>query len=1186
MTNRFSLFFAKQRQAITRFIFWTAGFIALWAVLAGLVLPQVVRHVTQSRLSEMLGSACTLEKVQFNPFTLRLTASHLRIPLPDGGDCFSLEQLQVRLSPSGIYRLAPVLSDLKLTKPNLEVVLQTDGTLSLASLAPASKPEPTRKTTPSEAPATDNVEPGDRFFGLVISDLEIVGGRLHFQDNIRQTEHTISSLEFFTPFTSTLQRHREQAITPYLQAVVNGRPLRIEGRLKPFAEQLHTEFDIRLDRLELARFQPYLKPFADITLENGVLSTDLVFNMRQHAETGIRLGLTGKLMASDLALLAPDGAPALRLPGLSIALDGALNTDEGLTLKKVTAQHPELQVTRLADGRIDWATWWKKPPEPEEQDDTPLPLHVELFEVKNGRVLWRDRKIRGGFQTLAEELAITVANLRLPGSEPARLQAALRLGDASLSLDGALLPKPLQGSLRMELADLALAQFQPYAAASGIPVTLQQGKLTCSGLLETDADAFIFKQGTVGLQGLALQRNDTRKTFFRMEDLILEGLTVSAAAHRIEARQLTLRAPSLQLRRDRKGIIDLQQLRPATHRDAPARTPEGPERPWQLLLAELKLEEGQVAVGLEGPKETATAELRNLSARITGYVSAAATPLNVSLAGRDRQGGTLVIDGTALLKPLELKLRMRTSSLDLRPMSPLLGALNPDLRLGAGTLTADLRTDLKSAAGKNRSRTTGQVRLESVSLLEGKRQFAALRRLQLPGLDIQPAQQRYSIGKVSLTRPHINLVVDSNGANNLARLFGGHPPAGQAPATKPKKPSAAKPPYLRIAGIEIADATLRMHDNRYKPALTNQLEKLNVTVGAMDSSPDSRSPLTFAGKLDGAPVKGEGSMNLLRAADAMELQTSLRTLNLTPLSPLSERFIAYPLQQGTFTLDSRIAIDQGKLDSTHKIHLDSLELGKKVDSPDAPDLPVKLGVSLLQDPAGNINLTLPVRGDLHDPSFSVGGLIFKVIANLLMKAVTSPFALLGGILGAGDEGLEYIPFSPGEGRLLAKDAQAVPTIAEMLLARPKIGLVLTPHADEEDRKMLADAYVMRRMQELKHADLPKSEQQRLEPLDLAVGPETDADEYADLLFEVYAEQAFDKPKNFLGLVKKLPPQEMMERIREHYPNDDKALEQLALERGRQVQRAFIETRPELQGRVTVAPPRVPGEGHHVSFGVQ
>jgi hypothetical protein len=124
------------------------------------------------------------------------------------------------------------------------------------------------------------------------------------------------------------------------------------------------------------------------------------------------------------------------------------------------------------------------------------------------------------------------------------------------------------------------------------------------------------------------------------------------------------------------------------------------------------------------------------------------------------------------------------------------------------------------------------------------------------------------------------------------------------------------------------------------------------------------------------------------------------------------------------------------------------------------------------------------------------------------------------------------------------------------------------------------------MQELKHADLPKSEQQRLEPLDLAVGPETDADEYADLLFEVYAEQAFDKPKNFLGLVKKLPPQEMMERIREHYPNDDKALEQLAMERGRQVQKAFIETRPELQGRVTVAPPRVPGEGHHVSFGVQ
>lgn len=391
---------------------------------------------------------------------------------------------------------------------------------------------------------------------------------------------------------------------------------------------------------------------------------------------------------------------------------------------------------------------------------------------------------------------------------------------------------------------------------------------------------------------------------------------------------------------------------------------------------------------------------------------------------------------------------------------------------------------------------------------------------------------------------------------------------------------------LGIGGLRISDANLVMRDERYQPAVINRLDKLAVTVEAVENIPDSLAKISFAGELDDAPIQGEGAMNPLRKDAATELQAQLKTLDLTALSPISERFIAYPLQKGLFTLDSRISIAQGKLDSTHNIQLDGLELGDKVKAPDAPNLPVKLGVSLLQDPAGNIHLTLPVRGDLDDPSFSVGGLVFKVIANLLLKAVTSPFVFLGNIMGADEEGLEFVAFDPGEGRLLAKDAKAVPAIANMLLSRPKIDLVLIPQANEEDRELLAEAYVRRRMQEIKYADLPKQERDRIKPQELPVGPEVDADEYEDLLFDVYAEQPFDKPKNLIGMIRKLPPQEMMEAIRQHYPKDDNALEQLALERARHLREAFTALHPELESRISVEAPTVPGEGHRVTFGIK
>ncbi|MGE4543382.1 MAG: DUF748 domain-containing protein [Pedobacter sp.] len=1199
MINRLAVFTPKQKQNMRRIALWTAGFIALWAVAAGLVLPPIIRHVTEQQLSAKLGSTCTLEKVRFNPFTLRLTAENLRIPLPDGEECFNLERFEVRVSPAGIYRLAPVLSDLKLTSPHLEMRLRKDGTLSLADLAPVpqeASPDGTQQPQPDKS-ATEEQE--WNLFGVMLTDLEISGGLLHFRDDIRETEHTVAELEFYAPFTSTLKRHRERSITPYLKAVINDRLLRVDGRLAPFAEQLHTEFDIRLDNLDLVRFQPYVQPFTSATLNNGQLKTNLVFSMRQQPETGIRLGLGGQLTLTELEVLAPNGDQALRLPRLTVGLEGSLNTPEGLTLKKVDMQGLEAHLARLEDGRIDWQTWLKKTTAKQEpaqaaNQQPHLPLHLKLFTLREARVLWRDRTVKSGFQARAEQIALTLTDLDLPGTEPAELKASLTLNDAGhLSLEGKLLASPLQGNILLRLDDLPIADFQPYMADSGIPVTLQKGVFSGAGRLDIAENqeelAIFFKQGEAHLQELSLLRNDTGKVFFQMGNLALAGLTVDVPAHRLEVRQLLLDQPNLRLRRDRKGTIDLLQLRPSAAARSTGTDAPKPGKPWQTQLAELKLANGQVSVRLEGPRETSNATFQNLSGSVTGYDSAVNPPLNIDLSGQEKQGGTLRIDGKGTLTPLAMNLSVRTTRLNLKPFSPLLGQVNPALRLGAGTLTLALQTDLKDTA-KNRLRIRGQASLESLSVLDGKQEFAAIRTLRIRDLDINTARQRYSAGKVTLTRPNINLIVSNDGTNNLARLLGKQPttttkpPAARSQTVKKNK--TASTPYLRIGGVEIINGTMVMRDRRYKPAVTNRLEKLKVTVGELRNTPERQSRIVFSGELNDAPIKGEGTMNPLHADVAAELQASLKTLDLTRISPISERFIAYPLEQGSFSLDSRISIDRGKLDSTHKIRLDSLELGDKIKSPDAPNLPVKLGVSLLQDTAGNINLTLPVRGDLDDPSFSVGGLVFKVIANLLIKAVASPFMFLGGIMGSGEQGLEYIAFDPGEGRLPDQDLKTVETVADMLMSRPKINLVLIPQADEEDRAMLADAYALRRMQEIKHADLPRQERDRIKPQELQISPEVDADEYADLLFDVYAEQPFDKPKNFIGMIRKLPPQEMMEAIRQHYPKDDNALEQLALERARHLREAFIAVQPELESRISVEAPKVPGEGHRVTFGIK
>jgi len=214
MNRNTSIFHSYHRKKIKSIVLWTAGFIALWAMVAGLILPPIIRHVAEQQLSAKLGSTCTLEKVRFNPFTLRLTVGNLRIPLPNGEQCFNLKRFEVRLSPAGIYRLAPVLSDLKLVSPHLELRLRKDSTLSLVDLGQASQkisPDETQQPQPDKL---DAVEKEWNLFGIMLTDLEITDGLLHLRDDIRETEHTIADLGLYVPFTSTLKRHRERRLDP------------------------------------------------------------------------------------------------------------------------------------------------------------------------------------------------------------------------------------------------------------------------------------------------------------------------------------------------------------------------------------------------------------------------------------------------------------------------------------------------------------------------------------------------------------------------------------------------------------------------------------------------------------------------------------------------------------------------------------------------------------------------------------------------------------------------------------------------------------------------------------------------------------------------------------------------------------------------------------------------------------
>jgi hypothetical protein len=172
-----------------------------------------------------------------------------------------------------------------------------------------------------------------------------------------------------------------------------------------------------------------------------------------------------------------------------------------------------------------------------------------------------------------------------------------------------------------------------------------------------------------------------------------------------------------------------------------------------------------------------------------------------------------------------------------------------------------------------------------------------------------------------------------------------------------------------------------------------------------------------------------------------------KNVHMPRLTPYSAKFAGRKIKSGTLSLDLGYRIEQGRLDSSNNFLIERLELGEKVDSPDAANLPLDLAIALLEDGNGRIDIDLPVTGDLNDPDFHYGGVVWKAIGNLLLKAATAPFKLLGALIPGGGDGdqLEFIDFEPGSAALSAGEAAQLDTIAEAIAKRPQL-LLQVPSA--------------------------------------------------------------------------------------------------------------------------------------------
>ena len=153
----------------------------------------------------------------------------------------------------------------------------------------------------------------------------------------------------------------------------------------------------------------------------------------------------------------------------------------------------------------------------------------------------------------------------------------------------------------------------------------------------------------------------------------------------------------------------------------------------------------------------------------------------------------------------------------------------------------------------------------------------------------------------------------------------------------------------------------------------------------------------------------------------------------------SGTYAGYKIDKGQLSVDLKYLLNATELQGDNKIVIHKLEFGDKVESDKAVNLPLKLAVALLSDVNGVIDLDFVVKGDLDDPEFNIGSITWKVLKNIIVKTVRSPFKLLAGLAGGG-ENLDVVAFSPGSDRIEGIEYEKVVQLAGALAERPRLSL--------------------------------------------------------------------------------------------------------------------------------------------------
>ena len=824
---------------------------------------------------------------------------------------------------------------------------------------------------------------------------------------------------------------------------------------------------------------------------------------------------------------------AYEVDRIDVRLDYLPFFSHHVRVTEVTVAAPKIQVLRRGPTDFDFSDILERLKGRESSKTSTEPskwvVTLERVAVQRLSAVARDQTTSPVSVWRIDDLNLTANHLMLgPGARPGRLQLSFKLNDAPITVTSdSLVIAPLAAKARATVEGFDVAPVQAYLPPS-VPASPRAGKVDLAVTAAVELGPTGLKSGSargkVTTAGLQVFQTGKTDPFLKIPRLDVEIKEADLVARSVTIGSLGVEGLSLRAVRDAQERIDLLALagpsdtakggapkssasRPSAAppaRPAPdsARTPADSSQPavaeparadFKVKVEQIALRKGELGLKDESVKPLTTLTITDLSADVKDVTWPVAGPATFAVSMNMPKSGRVEMKGSVTPLPFDVDFDLTLRNGSIEPYQ----AYMPVKARFVGTFYGDNHNHITLKDGVLAAESRGKNRIDKFAILAPgeKTPTASFERLRVDGIDF--SWPKYAkVSRISLTKPYIRVEREPDGVISLKKLFEpkvSKPEAAKPETPKPEAPTAPAtartrnaspiPIPVEVGMFVIEEGHAQFADRTTTPPFTETVSRLALTIEGFSSEPGHRARISTQAIIGGSSafdLKGEIAPFGEVYAD---LAGELRDFKLTSVNPYTDPTIAWAMKTGQLALKVHYRVEKNQLTADNQIMVKNLtvaptrqndEVKKKI------GLPLGMIVALVTDADNDIQVNVPLSGELDKVKADPSDAIWTALKNALTNIVTAPFHAIGKLVkgkGTGDslEDLQVDPvtFAAGSADVDPEMGKHLTEVAGFLRKTPMIKFGLTPVAAPRDLESLKEQEVTVRIQRLqKERKLP------------------------------------------------------------------------------------------------------------------